>query len=574
MTAAVQTSSRAQSTRQSDPKSLDHALAILAERARPFARRSLAAKRGLIQETMDRLLDGAEGWVTDGNRAKGLPAQDGEEWLTGPVPTMRNLRLLRDTLRRIETGAGSVDSRQVRSGPTGKTEVRVFPTDRIDATLFAGFSIVERMQDGVTTRDAVDHAASFYEKQAPEGGVSLILGAGNVSSIPPMDALYKLFAEGRVCVVKMNPVNEWVGRHLEQVFQPFVDEGCLRFVYGGADVGRYLVEHETVADIHITGSNATHDQIVWGPPGPERDRRKDNHDPLLKKRITSELGNVSPVAIVPGTYTRGQLSFLARNVATMVVNNGSFNCNAAKMLVTANSWPQRRAFLDLLGKTLADIRPRLAYYPGAIDRYQTLAAPHETRTYGSADEAHLPWTVIEGLDATNENEPLFTTEPFCSLISETPLDAREPAEFLERATTFLNDRLWGTLNAMIVLPPKLQRSHEVAAALERAIDVLRYGTVAINHWPALAYATASPAWGGHPSATLDNIQSGLGWVHNTYLLEDIEKSVLTAPFTVVPKPVWFADHRRVPQMGRRLLQMEHTPRWHRVPGLVRNALLG
>ena len=40
-----------------------------------------------------------------------------------------------------------------------------------------------------------------------KGKVALILGAGNVSSIPPMDALYKSFAEGFVNVVKMNPVN-------------------------------------------------------------------------------------------------------------------------------------------------------------------------------------------------------------------------------------------------------------------------------------------------------------------------------------------------------------------------------
>ena len=41
------------------------------------------------------------------------------------------------------------------------------------------------------------------------------------------------------------------------------------------------------------------------------------------------------------------------NVAGMVVNNGSFNCNAAKMLVTSKSWPQREEFLRVLHRQRA-----------------------------------------------------------------------------------------------------------------------------------------------------------------------------------------------------------------------------
>lgn len=574
MTTALQMSANAKSVRSSEERALDNALEALQGQARAFARLPIRDKRTLLRRTMDGVLGGAETWVADGLRAKDLPPEEGEEWLTGPVPTMRNLRLLAETLKRIEKGKGAIEGRRIRRGTTGRTEVDVFPTDRIDAALFAGFRIVERMQEGLSAGVVRDRAGSFYAQRDPEGGVALILGAGNVSSIPPMDALYKLFAEGLVCVVKMNPVNEWVGPHLERAFQPFIDGGFLRIVYGGADVGRYLVEHPIVADIHITGSDATHDLIVWGPPGPERDQRKRERNPVLKKRITSELGNVSPVAIVPAKYTSSELSFLSRNIAAMVTNNASFNCNAAKMLITAKQWPQRDRLLTLIGEALSKTPTRRAYYPGAFQRYEMLTAGRDRQTYGPADEERIPWTLIAGVDANEASEPLFSTEPFCGLLSETQLESDEPAEFLERTTTFMNDRLWGTLNAMIVVPPKLERSSEVGAALDRAIDTLRYGTVALNHWPALVYATASPAWGGHPSAQLEDIQSGLGWVHNTYLLEGIEKSVMRAPFTVFPKPVWFNDHQRVAHMGRRLLQMEYAPSWRKVPGLVGQALLG
>jgi hypothetical protein len=38
-----------------------------------------------------------------------------------------------------------------------------------------------------------------------------VLGAGNVSSIGPMDALYELFAKDHVVLLKLNPVNEHLG---------------------------------------------------------------------------------------------------------------------------------------------------------------------------------------------------------------------------------------------------------------------------------------------------------------------------------------------------------------------------
>src|SRR5258706_9457073 len=150
----------------------------------------------------------------------------------------------------------------------------------------------------------------------------------------------------------MSPVNEWVTPFLERGLAPIIARGFLRIVTGGPEVGAYLCQHRDVDEIHITGSDKTHDRIVWGPPGPEQERRKREGDPALKKAITSELGNVSPVAIVPGNFTEKELWFQARNLVTMLVNNASFNCNAAKVLITAPGWPQRDRFLDLFRKAV------------------------------------------------------------------------------------------------------------------------------------------------------------------------------------------------------------------------------
>ena len=113
-----------------------------------------------------------------------------------------------------------------------------------------------------------------------------------------------------------------------------------------------------------------------------------------------------------------------------------------------------------------------------------------------------------------------------------------------------------------------------AAALDQAIQSLRYGTVAINHWPALGFAFGTTPWGGHPSATLEDIQSGKGWVHNTFMLEDIEKCVIRGPLVVKPKPTWFANHRTAAEIGRRLVKLEAQPSFWKLPGLILNALRG
>ncbi len=262
------------------------------------------------------------------------------------------------------------------------------------------------------------------------------------------------------------------------------------------------------------------------------------------------MGNVSPVAIVPADYSDSELRFMSRNVVTMVVNNASFNCNAAKMIVTAAGWPQRIKFLDMIASTLADAPARRAYYPGASERWQALMANHDdAERIGDVGDDRLPWALIRGLDSGDPDEPLFSIEPFCGIISETSVGSTDAVEFLEAATAFMNGCLWGTLNATLLIPPALEADPLVAVALDRAIMKLRYGTVAINHWPALGYGFGCMPWGGHQSSTLDNIQSGLGWVHNTFMLDCIDKSVVRGPLTVKPYPVWFFDNEKTAKVA-------------------------
>src|SRR5262245_322120 len=452
--ASLKMSADAASAAPTDRKIVDEAVASVKDKAREFARLAPAAKAALLRECIPRLMAEAPGWVAAGAAARG--AAPAEEWLSGPTATVRLFRLLADSLDEIAKAGRPTLGRGARTRADGRTEIALFPASRLDGVTFMGFTGHTLMEAGVMPERARERQAAFYQRRDPEGALSVILGAGNVASIPPMDVASKLFNDGMVCVLKMNPVNEWVGPYLERGLAPLVTRGYLRIVYGGAEVGSNLVYHPLVDDVHITGSDRTHDLIVWGPPGPERDRRIAARDPLLKVPITSELGNVSPVAIVPHAYSEEELAFQARNVVSMVFNNASFNCNAAKVLITPAGWPQRDRFLDLVAQGLAAAPTRKAYYPGAFDRYRTLLSGHpEAQKFGKGGDDVLPWALVRGLDARDEREALFRTEPFCGMLSETTVASTDPVEFLAEATRFMNDRLWGTLNAMLVVPQKL-----------------------------------------------------------------------------------------------------------------------
>jgi hypothetical protein len=51
-----------------------------------------------------------------------------------------------------------------------------------------------------------------------------------------------------------------------QVFAPLVAAGFLEFVYGGAEVGHYCNHHPLVDSVHLTGSEATYNNIMFGTP--------------------------------------------------------------------------------------------------------------------------------------------------------------------------------------------------------------------------------------------------------------------------------------------------------------------
>ena len=271
---------------------------------------------------------------------------------------------------------------------------------------------------------------------------------------------------------------------------------------------------------------------------------------------------------MPDAYEPAELDFQARNVATMVTNNASFNCLSARMLVTARGWPQREQFLRLVLGYLAATPTRYAYYPGAHERYRRFTEGRESAAWATPVRTSCRGLSCPISTALMLDEPLFRLEPFCCILSEVPIDAADPVEFLQLSTDFMNDVLWGTLCAAIVISPRLERDAVIAGALDRAVTRLRYGNVAINAWPALNVALTALPWGGHVDGIGPVTQSGNGVVKNTLMLGAVDKGVVRADLTVRPTPPWFSDNPKGGRIAPVFVDVAARRRWRQLPRLI------
>ncbi len=549
---------------------VSQAVRDLKERSLTRPQLSTSERIRLCGESL-RALDGVvEDWIRVGVQAKQCennPKILAEELLTGPTVVARYLQLALQTLQAIDRETNIVNPRSIYRLGNGQLAVPVFPAKGLfDSLAFMGLRGSVRMKADVGINEIHGNLRDIAAS-GKIAGITAVLGAGNVSSIPATDSLNRIFFDCRLVILKMNPVNQYLAGIFQRAFAPLIEAGLLRIITGAEDVGRELIQHEGVTDVHVTGSICTHDAIVWGTDPDERDRRKRLNQPLLTKPISSELGNVSPWIIVPGAYSQRELQSQALHVAASITNNASFNCLTTRVIVTWDRWDQRSQFLDLVKHFLAQTPPRPAYYPGAVERYCRFAA----NGLGPDESNRLPWALL--IDQSIDDRPeLFREELFTCICAETALSAATPNEFLAGATEFVNDRIFGSLCASVTFPPDFRRTHPVD--VEQCLQKLRYGSVCVNQWSGLAYALITPPWGAYPGSTLANTESGIGNVHNTYLLDQYEKAVLSGPLINFPKPVWFPNHRNSLWVARHLFALYRSPSVTKLPALFSAALMG
>lgn len=515
---------------------LDAKLAALRAASQPWARLPVAERIALIDQIRADLPAVEERWVAAAMQAKGTQPRtfgESEERFTLAV-TYRLLRYLRKALIDIQQHGQPRLPGKLCWQDAGEWRAEVFPQtlgDRLSMPfIHAEVRIYDELKGDEPPR------AAFYRQENPPGKTCLVLAAGNISSTINYDFLHKLFVEGQVVLLKVNPVNAYMAPLIEEGFRALVEPGYLQVAQGGAEVAEYLVNRPEIDELHLTGSDRTYEAIVFGP-GAEGQQRKRERRPLVSKPFTAELGNLSPVIVVPGPWSRRDLRAQAAKMGSWLAPNAGFNCVTPRVLIQHAGWAQRDQLNEAISQYLHGLETRKAYYPAAQRQHAEFLAAHpEARQLGQPGEGELPWTYIPGLDSSNVDELCFRQEPFMSLFSETALEAADTVEFIDKAVQFANSRLWGSLCVSIVVHPKTLKDPLVAAAVEQALTDLNYGTVVVNHWGALGYYMVVTPWGAPPGHDLYDIQSGTGKVNNPLMFDKPLKSVLRAPFISVPDP--------------------------------------
>ncbi len=154
-------------------------------------------------------------------------------------------------------------------------------------------------------------------------------------------------------------------------------------------------------------------------------------------------------------------------------------------------------------------------------------------------------------------------------------------EFVREATRLANEDFVGTLGVNIVAAPATIKA--LGKAFDAMIETLHYGTVAVNAWTGVGYLTPHATWGAFPGHTLSDVQSGIGVVHNGFLLEKPERTVVRGPFrpsprsliggelSISPKPPWFVNNRTAASTGRLLTAFTGKPSWPRISAAWRGS---
>ena len=469
-------------------------------------------------------------WATIGADNKGIKGTvaEGEEWLGGPFASTIALQYYIDFLR---------NNTVITEDLINDNKIHIFPNKPIEKLLFPFITADMHFSKNMSKSDIIN-SRGFGTRLGFKNGISLILGAGNVSSIPLLDTIYDMVVNRHCILLKLNPVNEYLKPVFEKVFENFISRGFMVVTTGDINVSSYMTAHSGITNMHLTGSDKTYENIVYGSTLNEKDKGKKTLSKKNKKPFTTELGNVTPFIIHPGKWSTSEIKFQARKIVTAKLNNNGFNCIAAQVIVLPKNWKQSQQLVEAIKKQLATEKDRLAYYPNSTETLKrlksnktifqendlTCATPHLTKD-------------LELNDYYEKNEVWSSTLFFKYLEHDNDLD------YVNKAISYVNQDVWGNLGVAVLI--KKHDSKKVKDITKNYVDNLKYGTIAINEWPALGFIIPTMPWGGYPGNKDSDIQSGQGYVHNAYFFESPLKGVLYSKFKLpIVDPVWFTSNKK------------------------------
>ena len=141
-------------------------------------------------------------------------------------------------------------------------------------------------------------------------------------------------------------MNDYLKPVLENILAPFIKRRFLTIVNGDAELGKYLTNHQGISHIHLTGSSNTYENIVYGKKLSENEIGNKSLKKVNNKSITTELGNVTPVIVIPDRWSKSDIKVQAKKIATAKLQNAGFNCIAAQVVVIDKNWKQKDQLID------------------------------------------------------------------------------------------------------------------------------------------------------------------------------------------------------------------------------------
>ena len=502
----------------------------------------------LLNQTIENIKAISYYWATLASEKKGIlnKSKEGEEWIGGPFACIYAIQYFIDSLQ-------NEDGLNISNFDDSKKSYKVFPTKTIEKLLFPFLEGEVRFGKNLSFEQINEFRGFANRFKNNKSKITLILGAGNVSSIPVLDALFHMIAYKSVIYMKLNPVNDYLLPIFTQVFEPFISRGYMIITEGDMEASKYLTQHEGFHHTHLTGSNFTYENIVYGKILTDKERSVKTLHKVNKKPITTELGNVTPIIVHPGNWSRSEIKHQAKKIVTAKLNNSGFNCIAAQVIVLPKDWKHTQKLKDDILFYLKKVGDTTSYYPGASENLDQLL---ETENYEQINNlsCNTPFLVSD-LDLEKEyaNKEVWSTALY---FKEIPYTSNE--NFCSNSIEYVNNELWGNLGVTVLIKNHKKKTNQ--SILNDYVENLKYGTVAINEWSALGFVIPTLPWGGYPGNKDNDIQSGQGYVHNSLLFESPQKGVVYSRFRLSPiiDPPWFVTNKKAHRIFKNLTYYQAT----------------
>ena len=520
---------------------IDRFITTLRTKSKEFNSISNVQLASMLEETISNIKEVAFFWATICSDNKGTtktPAE-GEEWLGGPFASVLATQYYIKSL----TNDDDLNEKKYNSE---ENSYKVFPNNFTERITFP-FIDAKVIFNKSMSFDDINKYRGFSKRYDIDPSITLVLGAGNFSSIPYLDVLYHLITRKSVILLKLNPVNEYLKPVFEKVFQNFIERGYIIVTTGNIDESKYMATHPGINHIHLTGSDKTFEDIVYGRELTDKERKSKSLSKINNKPITSELGNVTPIIIHPGKWSTSDIKYQARKIVTAKLNNNGFNCIAAQVVVLPDGWGQTDTLIKFVKHYMSKAKERKAYYPESIERLEKLEKDkgYERVNALSCVTPHL----TREIKAYSKFE---IDEVWSSTIYFKKIEYTSIEDFANKAIDYCNDELWGNLGVSVIIKDHDRKFNKHITNLY--IDKLNYGTVAINEWAAIGYIIPQLPWGGFPGNRDNDIQSGQSVVHNSMLFESPLKGVVNTKFRIsrLIDPPWFVTNKKARRLFKNL----------------------